>query len=121
MDKHGDDPAVRALEELDRRVSGTICELRAAQTRVEQLLQQRIEGWAWYDIVRNETPPLVVETITRALDDLGTVGGKFRREEAIALQREGISTNRIGELFGVTRQRVSALIKRRPAEQGREP
>ena len=39
------------------------------------------------------------------------------REQAAALQAEHISINRIAALFGVTRQRISALLR----ENGQEP
>ena len=62
------------------------------------------------EIVQREERPLVVEAVSRALDDLGAVGGRFRREEARALHDEDVSITRIGKLFGVSRQRVSAIL-----------
>lgn len=114
MNDVSNDAALRALEDLGRQLERTIADLRAAAERVEQLTALRKAGLTWSEIVAQEERPLIVETITRALDDLGAVGGRFRREEALALQRENLSTRRIGELFGVTRQRVSALLRERP-------
>jgi hypothetical protein len=108
-----DDDAVRALNELSVQLEQTIRELQAAGHRLEELARLRAAGHSWIDIVSNEDRPLIVETITRALDDLGAVGGRFRREEALALQREGISITRISQLFGVSRQRISALVRDR--------
>ena len=42
---------------------------------------------------------------------LSAAGHTWRREQATALQAEQISINRIAALFGVTRQRISALLK----------
>jgi hypothetical protein len=36
--------------------------------------------------------------------------GRFRREEALALHREGVTITRIGRLFRISRQRASALV-----------
>ena len=36
------------------------------------------------------------------------------RAEAVALQQEGVSLNRIGQLFGVSRQRASVLVREKP-------
>jgi hypothetical protein len=107
------DPAIRALDDLRTQLDRTIVELRAAAERIDQLSRLRAAGHPWLDIVSAEERPLVVETISRALDDLGAVGGRFRREEALALQREDVSINRIGQLFGVSRQRISTLVRER--------
>lgn len=108
-----EDPAVDALHALGVQLEQTIRDLQAAGERLDQLAQLRAAGRSWFDIVSREERPLIVETITRALDDLGAVGGRFRREEALALQREDVSINRIGRLFGVSRQRISALVSER--------
>jgi transposase len=115
------DPAVHALVELRAGLERTIADLSAAAARADELIERRAAGSSWYDIVSTEEPPLVIETITRVLDDLGELGSRFRREEALALQREDISITRIGELFRVSRQRVSALLHDRPTHARRKP
>jgi hypothetical protein len=109
-----DDPATKALRQLGEQLDRTIADLGTARDRVTQLLGLRESGHSWYGIVAEEARPLIVETISRALDDLGSVGGRFRREEALALRRENVSVSTISRLFGVTRQRVSALVQERP-------
>jgi hypothetical protein len=116
MVEQTDDSARAALEELGRQLEITIHDLRAAGKRVEELLSLRASGRSWSDIVSHEERPLIVERITRAIDDLGAVGGRFRREEALALHREDVSINRISQLFGVSRQRASVLVRPRPPE-----
>jgi predicted transcriptional regulator len=37
---------------------------------------------------------------------------RFRRHQAQVLRSEGMPMDRVAELFGVTRQRVSQLLKR---------
>jgi hypothetical protein len=108
-----DDPAVQALGELSTQIRQSIAQLQAADDRLAHLAELRATGRSWLDIVSNEDRPLVVETITRVLEELGETGSRFRREEALALKRENVSTYRIGELFGVTRQRISALLRGR--------
>jgi hypothetical protein len=104
------DPAVSALRELGEQLDRTLAELARARRRVADLERLRAEGTSWCAIVEREERPLVVEALTRALDDLGAAGGRFRREEALALHREDVSITRIGRLFGVSRQRVSAIL-----------
>ena len=115
MGRDTDDGAIQALVELRAGLERTIAELGGAAERADQLIELRRGGSSWYDIVTSEKPPLVIETITRVLDELGELGSRLRREEALALQRENVSITRIGELFRVSRQRVSALLQGGPA------
>jgi hypothetical protein len=121
MTEGTDDGAVRALLELRAGLERTISELGAAAERADQLVELRRSGKTWYDIVSSEEPPLVTEAITRALDELGELGSHFRREEALALKRENVSITRIGELFRVSRQRVSTLLHQAPAGARNDP
>ena len=59
----------------------------------------------------DEDRPLVVESISSVLASLTSAGHVFRREQARALNADGVSINRIAALFGVTRQRISALLR----------
>jgi plasmid maintenance system antidote protein VapI len=61
--------------------------------------------------VGGEPRPLIVERISTVLSALATAGHAWRREQASALQGEQVSINRIAAMFGVTRQRISALLK----------
>jgi hypothetical protein len=100
----------------DRRqveLDACIGELQRARTRSEDLLEQRQSGRPWIEIVSSETRPLVVESISTVLGSLATAGHAWRREQASALQGEQVSINRIAALFGVTRQRISALLRER--------
>ena len=115
----GVDHATTALRELDRALQSSIAELTSARARVEKVLAARSDGTAWRDIVNIEQRPLVVESVTSVLDQLSAVGSRFRRAQAQALHREGLSMERVAALFGVTRQRVSALLRdREVAETG---
>jgi transposase len=120
-DETDDDQAIQALLELRAGLLRMTGDLALAAERADKLIELRRGGHSWHDIVSTEEPPLVIETVTRVLDDLGDLGGRFRREEALALQREKISITRIGELFRVSRQRVSALLQDREGRPGPQP
>ncbi len=49
--------------------------------------------------------------ISATLSQLADAGSRWRRAEARALHAEGLSMDVIAQLFGVTRQRVSSLLK----------
>nr|WP_208383324.1 hypothetical protein [Modestobacter marinus] len=95
------------LTELD----SCTAQLEQAKARAETLLAARASGRTWQDVVGSEPRPLVVERISSVLATLSTAGHAWRREQAAALQAEDVSINRIAAMFGVTRQRISALLR----------
>jgi len=110
-----DDAALEALESLIDHIDASLDELRRARVRAEHLLVERRAGRPWLEMVTAEARPLVVESISGVLAALATAGHRWRREEAAALRREQISINRIAALFGVSRQRISALLREHDA------
>jgi hypothetical protein len=107
----GPDPATQALQSLVDELDSCVEELRGARERAGELLAAREAGRPWLDIVTSERRPLVVERISTVLSSLSTAGHSFRRQQAAALQAEQVSINRIAALFGVTRQRISTLLR----------
>jgi hypothetical protein len=110
------DVAERALATLVAELDRCTDELALARERAETLLRERRSGRSWTDIVSGEARPLVVERISTVLAALATAGHTWRREQAAALQGEQVSINRIAAMFGVTRQRISALLKERSGD-----
>ena len=107
------DDATKALVDLVAAIDDCTERLRGARERAQELLASRTAGISWLDIVTAETRPLVVESVSTVLATLARAGSTFRREQAHALQAEQVSINRIAALFGVTRQRISALLRER--------
>lgn len=105
--------AEAALEDLVAELDRCIDELAQARGRAEELLAQRRSGQTWTEIVSGEARPLVVARISTVLASLAGAGSAWRREQALALQAENVSINRIAAMFGVTRQRISALLRER--------
>ena len=55
---------------------------------------------------------LIVQLLTESSKALDTSGSNVRRAEAQALHAEGMTMEHIAERFGVTRQRVSTLLRK---------
>ncbi|MHA6619204.1 hypothetical protein [Pseudonocardia sp. DLS-67] len=94
-------------------MTDTIAGLLAAVEQADSMIDKRRSGRSWSDITTSAPNPMITEILTHALEDLGEVGSRYRHEKAVALRREGLSTRSIGELFGVSRQRVSTLLRQR--------
>ena len=112
------DVTEHALESLVTELDRCVAELTQARARAETLLRERRSGRPWLELVTGEVRPLIVERISTVLASLSAAGHRWRREQALALQAEQVSINRIAALFGVTRQRISALVKEPDAGGG---
>ena len=112
-----DDDATRALRALMEEIVACTAQLEQAHARAEDLLLMRQAGTSWEAIVTAEERPLIVEQISSVLGALNSAGADWRREQAAALQAEHVSINRIAAMFGVTRQRISALLRESGADQ----
>ena len=105
------DPVLVALDRLHDAVTENMKVDREILRRVERIQAARRAGQPLGEIVPNEPRPLIVELMSDNLRRLYDAGSEFRRAEALVLHDEGLSMERIGELFGVTRQRVSHLLR----------
>lgn len=79
--------------------------------RAENLKRLRAQGVPWSELVTEEERPLIVELLSQNMSALASAGSRLRRLEARALHDEGLSMERIAKLFGVTRQRISELLR----------
>jgi hypothetical protein len=105
------DRATVALEALRTEIDQCLEHLQHARGRIDRLIAERSAGRPWLDVVTGEERPLVVESISAVLSGLARAGHVWRREQAVALRREDVSINGIAALFGVTRQRISTLLR----------
>jgi hypothetical protein len=69
------------------------------------------------EIAEREQRPFLVELLTMNLAALQSAGNVLRTVTARALRDEGLTMDRIAELFGVSRQRVSALLRPTPRDE----
>ena len=104
-----------ALDELDSEIADNVVRGKEIQRRVRRLRRNICDGKSLSESVRNEPVPRTVELITANIDALHGIGAQLRSTQAQALRDEGLTMSAIAELFGVTRQRVSALLRQRSA------
>lgn len=106
------DETIRELRRLVEVIDDTVVQLERVRRRAQEIEQRRLAGDRYRVIVEAEERPLIVESLSEVLDRLSVAAGAFRRAEAVALAREGWTHERIGQFFGVTRQRIGSLIGR---------
>jgi hypothetical protein len=100
-----------ALRQLHRALDENIDRAHRMKRRIVELENACVTGRPISEIVLGETTPLLVQLLTESADALHEHGSRVRRTEARALHREGMTMDQIAQLFGVSRQRVSALLR----------
>lgn len=79
--------------------------------RIAELEAVCASGRPIREVLPEEETPLLVQLLTETAEALHHYGSRVRRAEARTLRREGLTMDQIARLFGVTRQRVSALLR----------
>lgn len=105
------DEVLVALDDLVAALKANVEDTRGMLRRAEALRRARRKGLDYRAVTAAEEKPLLVELLRATQDRLVTAGGRFRRTEARALRDEGMTLDEIARLFGVTRQRVIALLR----------
>jgi DNA-binding transcriptional regulator GbsR (MarR family) len=105
------DAFMRALDDLDRALDQSLEMTEQMKQRITQIRAVEAEGRNLREIVPYEQTPLIVQLLTESTNLLHSYGNRVRRTEARALHHEGMTMDEIAKLFGVTRQRVSALLR----------
>jgi transcriptional regulator with XRE-family HTH domain len=96
---------------LERTLTANAQRMAQIKRRIAEIRRQRSAGRSYREIVEATQGDLSVQLITEATQAMDEVGARVRRTEALALHRDGMTMEEIAEKFGVTRQRVSALLR----------
>jgi DNA-directed RNA polymerase specialized sigma24 family protein len=107
-----EDPFLEALTALESTLADNENRTTLIRRRIAQLRRLRSLGAPYAEIVSTTDGPLLVQLLTESSTALDISGASVRRAEARALYAEGLTMDQIAERFGVTRQRVSALLRR---------
>ncbi|RZS90927.1 hypothetical protein EV189_0157 [Motilibacter rhizosphaerae] len=110
------DAALDALRDLAEVLEQAAGDYRSLAQRCRELAVEKERVPAWRDVVEAEDRPLIVEAVTTLRDRVTDASARFRRSQARALADEGLSHQRIATMYGVTRQRVAALLGDRPGD-----
>lgn len=110
QEPEAEDVPLRALDELLQAAEVMSRAMAALSARAEVIRQGRANGLSYREIVRTGEPPLIAGSLTPSIEQLESAGRRFRQAEARALRGEGMTMEQIGEVFGLSRQRISALL-----------
>jgi hypothetical protein len=107
-----EDRVLEALDALELTLADNDERTKLIRARMAQLRRLRSEGAPYAELVSISDGPLIVRLLTECSAALDVSGASVRRAEARALYDEGLTMDQIAEHFGVTRQRVSTLLRK---------
>jgi hypothetical protein len=107
-----EDEFLEALTALEQVLADHGRRAKLINKRIAEIRRLRSKGASYTEIVSSKDSPLIVQLLTESSTALDRCGANVRRAEAHALYREGLTMEQIGERFGVTRQRVSTLLRK---------
>lgn len=99
-----------ALRHLREAANDNLARTTEILDRLDQFEAQVGAGATVTEAVAAEPSPRIVELLSLNMAALETKGADFRAAQARALHDEGMTMDDIGKFFGVTRQRISALL-----------
>ena len=115
------DTATIALDHLANAADEGVAELQELQRDLRNMREHRLRGWSWRQVMSTASVPKPLVRMARIASDLGAAGGSFRRALAQTLRSEGMQVSAIADLFDVSRQRVSTLIRTDSGSTNTEP
>lgn len=104
-----------ALAEFDAALARNVARSEEMRRRIGAARHRLLAGDPIGPIVESEPQPRMVEMLSENIDTLHGAGSRLRSAQALALRSDGFTITEIAELFGVTRQRVSALLRQKSA------
>ncbi|NIM49893.1 MAG: hypothetical protein GTO22_11715 [Gemmatimonadales bacterium] len=102
---------IKVLRQLDDMAEANIDRSQQIKARIHHLLTRLESGEGLAEIVETEPSPRIPTLITANIEALHDVGATLRKAEAAALRAHGYTMEQIARLFGVTRQRISVLLR----------
>ena len=110
------DEVLDALKAAAEGLEENIALLKLALEHIVRIREQRLSGMTYSEMADHSDLPHLVEIFRTSLHVLERHGHRLRVDGVRTLHAEGLSIDRIAELFDVSRQRVSALLRSRPGD-----
>jgi len=113
------DEELEALDGLAATIEDNVRDERLLVRRIRELRADRTLGRSWHDVLGRKRHSAVLELSARVLGRATAFSSALRRRLAAGLRAEGATIPAIGEIFGVSHQRVSTLLRPRTSGGGR--
>lgn len=111
MAERHSDSVLEALDTLLAVLRVSTKRNQSATRRAQTIRRLRSHGKPYREILGRVERSEILQITRENLDDLLQASSRLRRAEARELYSEGMTMEEIAGLFGVTRQRVSVLLR----------
>ncbi|MEA2828080.1 MAG: hypothetical protein QOG43_2519 [Actinomycetota bacterium] len=108
----GRESELAALDDLATAVDANARDQRRLAGLIRRLRTSRAAGGSWKDLLTRQPQPGVLGLTAQILRGVADASGTLRRQLARGLRAEGVTIPAIAAMFGVSHQRVSALLRR---------
>jgi DNA-binding transcriptional regulator LsrR (DeoR family) len=115
------DEVLEALDALLDVLRDSVERSQQAMKQGRAIRRLRHHGKAYREILGRSERARMLEITREGLDRLLETSSRLRRAEARALYDEGMTMEEIATLFGVTRQRVSVLLREGGQQEEESP
>jgi predicted XRE-type DNA-binding protein len=105
-----DDPLGAAADDLARALRRNVIEAMKALDRLHDFRANRSAGLEYEDLIAAPVERSVAEILSESQEQLALAGARFRRAAARMMTQQGVSQSDIARRFGVSRQRIAALL-----------
>jgi hypothetical protein len=116
----GNDPLLRAIDDASDAIEDNLTEERMLLGELDRLRQDRIAGKPLREAL-GEGRPRALGLANSVMVRTASISARLQRSFSSTLNREGDSVTAIARRFGVTHQRISALISRNGRREPEPP
>ena len=114
----GHDEVLEVLDEVVEALRENTGRAQQAIERAQVIRSRRQAGLSYAEIASEGYGPVVIKLVTENLRTLVSTGSRLRRAHARALYAEGCTLQQIAAMYGVTHQRISAIINSSDQQTG---
>lgn len=111
MPPPGSAEVLAALDDVVDSLEQACAEGELAAEQAREVRRRSAQGLPLREVLVDDGQVPLVRQVAAVLHHLGAASSRLRRSQARALHAEGLTTERIAALFGVTRQRITTLLR----------
>ncbi|MBV8982515.1 MAG: hypothetical protein JO086_16555 [Acidimicrobiia bacterium] len=105
------DPVLAALREMASALDDLARTADDMTNHADALAALRREGRSWEDLLFTDEARRLTTLLADGAEGVGRANSSVRRAQAAVLYGSGLSMEKIGNLLGISRQRVAILLK----------
>jgi hypothetical protein len=112
LDRPAEDTVVEAIDEVSIAVEENVSDQEDLLSELGRIRDDRVAGVPLQDSIGGAGQPRALVLLNRVVKRLTLGSARLRRALVTSLVEEGDSANSVAKRFEVSRQRISAILRR---------